>query len=118
MLIDVEGRNLTAWVRGNGPIITDTENPYHIEFAIAVQYNEEQKRMFHEVCECKRYLNSTDYQAIKYSEGAITEEEFAPIREARSKAREHIRELGNFEPTLTKEQIAEAERKAMQKGER
>ena len=74
--------------------------------------------MFHEVCECKRYLNSTDYQAIKYSEGAITEEEFAPIREARSKAREHIRELGNFEPTLTKEQIAEAERKAMQKGER
>jgi hypothetical protein len=118
LIIDVNGNILPAWLRGNGPLIMDSDNPYGIEFAIAVGYSQKQKQDFHEICECKRYLESTDYQAIKYAEGAISEEEYAPIKEARAKARDRIRELAFVEPTLTKEQIAEAERKAMQKGER
>lgn len=115
MLIDVEGHNIQAWIRGNGIVITDTENPYGIEFAIAVEYSAEQKQAFHEICECKRYLNKTDYQAIKYAEGAISEEEYAPIKERRAQARARINELAFPEPTLTRAEMDEAERKAMEK---
>lgn len=116
LVIDVEGNILPAWIRGNGPIIMDSDNPYGIEFAIAVRYTAEQKQAFHEIGECKRYLTATDYKAIKYVEGALTEEEYAPIKERRAQARARINELAFVEPTLTPEQIAEAERKAMEKG--
>ena len=38
-------------------------------------------------------LISTDYQAIKYSEGEMTEEEYAPIKEQRRQWRREINEL-------------------------
>lgn len=116
MIIDVNGNIKGVWIRGDGPAITDSDNPYGIEFAIVVRYTDEQKQAFHEICDCKRYLESTDYQAIKYAEGALTEEEYAPIKERRAQARARINELAFVEPTLTPEQIAEAERKAMEKG--
>lgn len=40
-----------------------------------------------------QYLDDTDYKAIKFFEGAMTEEEFAPIRTARQAARDRINEL-------------------------
>lgn len=116
VVIDVEGNILAAWIRGNGPVIMDSDNPYGIEFAIGVRYSAEQKQAFHEIGECKRYLTATDYKAIKYAEGALTEEEYAPIKERRAQARARINELAFVEPTLTPEQIAEAERKAIGKG--
>lgn len=116
MIIDKEGNILKAWIRGNGPIVKDKaeSNPYSIDFAIAVRYSDEQKQAFSDIWIYKQYLKSTDYKAIKYAEGAISEEEYAPIKAERARARERINELTFPEPTLTREQIDEAERKAME----
>ena len=115
MLIDVDGNSVELFVRGEGPVIKDNDNPYNMEFAIAVRYTPEQKHAFHEICECKRYLKKTDYKAIKYAEGAMTEEEYRPIKEARAQARAHINEIAFVEPTLTRTEMDEAERKAMER---
>lgn len=36
-----------------------------------------------EIEACKAKLASTDYQCLKYAEGELTEDEYAPIRELR-----------------------------------
>lgn len=41
----------------------------------------------------KKKLAETDYLTLKYTEGQLTEEEFAPIREQRQAWREKINEL-------------------------
>lgn len=41
----------------------------------------------------KKALADTDYKAIKFMEGEITEEEFAPVRKQRKEWRERINEL-------------------------
>ena len=41
----------------------------------------------------KQKLASTDYQAIKYAEGQISYEEYAPIKEKRQDLRDRINEL-------------------------
>ena len=41
----------------------------------------------------KQQLDATDYQAIKYAEGQISEEEYSPIREERQTWRDRINEL-------------------------
>ncbi len=114
MIIDKEGNILKAWIRGNGPIIKDSDNPYDMNFSIALKYNAEQKQAFYDIYVLKKYLQSTDYKAIKYAEGEISEEEYAPIKAERARARERINEMTFPEPTLTREQIDEAERKAME----
>lgn len=43
----------------------------------------------------KKHLANTDYQAIKYGEGAMTEEEFAPIKAQRQAWRDEINALEN-----------------------
>jgi hypothetical protein len=44
----------------------------------------------------KMQLEATDYQAIKYAEGWLTEEEYAPIKEQRQAWRTSINELENL----------------------
>ena len=46
-----------------------------------------------EIARLKKELSDTDYQAIKYSEGWISEEEYAPIKAKREALREQIRAL-------------------------
>ena len=46
--------------------------------------------------ECLDYLISTDYKAIKFAEGEMTESDYAPIREQRRKCRERINELEKY----------------------
>lgn len=41
----------------------------------------------------KQQLADTDYKAIKYAEGLITEEDYQPIREQRQAWREEINKL-------------------------
>jgi len=45
------------------------------------------------IAELKQLLASSDYKAIKYGEGRLTDEEYAPISEQREAWREEIREL-------------------------
>ena len=46
-----------------------------------------------EIARLKQELSDTDYQAIKYSEGWISEEDYAPIKANRETLREQIRAL-------------------------
>ena len=48
-----------------------------------------------QIIELKQQLLDTDYKAIKYAEGWITEEEYAPIKAERQKIRDKINELEN-----------------------
>lgn len=115
MIITAQGKIIQGWFRKDGILIKDpaSENPYKIPFAIGVEYSQAQKVAFEEIRELKAYLKNTDYKAIKYSEGAISEEEYAPIREGRAQARERINELEFPEPTLTRAEMDMAERIAL-----
>lgn len=46
-----------------------------------------------EINKCKALLAQTDYQAIKYAEGELTEEEYATTKELRRSYRAKINEL-------------------------
>lgn len=46
-----------------------------------------------EILRLKQELANTDYEAIKYSEGWFSEEEYAPIKAKRESLREQIRKL-------------------------
>lgn len=119
IIIDEHGKTLRAWFRKDGNLIHDYDTKYGCDFAIGVYYNETQAQQYAEIKTLKKYLKDTDHKAIKYSEGAYTEEEYAPFKERRAQARARINEIEKDfkEPTLTKEQIEEAERKAMEKEE-
>lgn len=45
------------------------------------------------IAELKALLQSTDYQAIKYAEGFISEEDYLPIKQTRQEYRNEINEL-------------------------
>ena len=51
---------------------------------------EEQKIKNTKIAELKYKLIETDYQAIKYAEGQLTEEEYAPIKAQRQAWRDEI----------------------------
>lgn len=54
----------------------------------------EQFKDYHrQIAEFKRKLRESDYKAIKYAEGEISEEEYAPIREERRAWRNRINDL-------------------------
>lgn len=48
-----------------------------------------------EVADLKQKLNDTDYMAIKYAEGWITAEDYAPTKAQRQAWRDRINELEN-----------------------
>lgn len=51
---------------------------------------EEQKIKNTKIAELKYKLIETDYQAIKYAEGQLSEEEYAPIKAQRQAWRDEI----------------------------
>ena len=115
MIIDIAGNQYPAWFREDGKLIFDEDNEFNIKFAIGVRYSEEQKKLFLRKKELKKYLKDTDYRALKYADGAYTEEEYAPYKAARAAARAEINKIEEtfVEPTLTREEIDFAERKAL-----
>lgn len=56
-----------------------------------------------ELGECYGKLSSTDYKAIKYSEGWYSEEEYKPIKTERENLRIKIREIQSELEELRKE---------------
>jgi len=46
-----------------------------------------------EITQLKKQLSDSDYKAIKYAEGQISESEYAPVRELRQGYRDRINEL-------------------------
>ena len=62
------------------------------DIQVYVPYTEAELATF-EISELKKKLGATDYQAIKYAEGCLTEEEYAEMRAQRQAWRERINEL-------------------------
>lgn len=56
-----------------------------------------------EISQCKENLKATDYEAIKYSEGVLSESEYAPIKTQRMEWRARINELENQLPSAKTE---------------
>ena len=111
MIIDREGNRLDAYTSREGIIVHDGK------YAICLDFNEEQKKQMMRINELKTYLTNTDYQAIKYSDGAISEEDYAPIREQRKQARAEINRIEESytPPTITREEMDYAEKMAEEK---
>ena len=83
-VIDVEGKPYV-------PAHVETE-----EIQIYVPYTERELEIMSansEIRELKQKLNATDYQAIKYAEGVITDEDYAETKAQRQAWRDRINEL-------------------------
>lgn len=116
MIIDRAGNILAGFWATDGVIVHDYDNKYNMHFAICLRYEgEENLKIAAKMQECKAQLDATDYQAIKFSDGAITEEEYAPIRIQRQAWREKYRALAKQidTPTITRKEMDIAEDLAM-----
>lgn len=56
-------------------------------------YNEVIYKLHEQIGRLKAKLRNTDYQAIKYFEGLLSEEEYAPIKKQRQAWRDEINKL-------------------------
>lgn len=112
MLIDRHGNILPGYVMVNGIIIDDGD------FEVALDYEDSNSvECKKRIKELKRMLEKTDYKAIKFSDGALSEEEYAPIRKQRQEWRDEINKLEPqiIAPTITREELDKAEEIAMRK---
>lgn len=62
------------------------------------------EKLQNEICNLKWKLHETDYQAIKFAEGELTAEEYAPIKEQRKQWRAEINKLEEQLKTATPNQ--------------
>ena len=83
-IVDVEGKPFVE---------THTERE---EILVYIPYTEaelERRNAEQEIAELKAKLRDTDYQAIKYAEGELSEDEYAPTKAERRAWREKINQL-------------------------
>ena len=69
------------------------ENGIYRDMAPEEMVAEPKKSIEEQIFELKQKLESSDYKAIKYAEGWISEEEYAPIKAERQALRDKINEL-------------------------
>ena len=65
------------------------------ELAAQAAYEESPEYKIQRIAELKAQLSETDYKAIKYAEGWLSEEEYAPIKAERQAVRDRINRLEN-----------------------
>ena len=76
--------------------------PQKTESMILIEQNQA------EIVELKKYLSDTDYKAIKYAEGEITESDYREVKSQRHDARVRINELESLIEELEKGKEQEA----------
>ena len=81
--------------RGANQVIKDVDGvptavDFYTESELAIAANKKR------INELKALLKATDYQAIKYAEGEMPYEEYAPVRELRKGWRKEINDLEAF----------------------
>lgn len=110
MIITRDGKILDFFLRKNGVVVKDGD------FSICLEYTDEQKKQYERIMELKTLLSNTDYKALKFSDGVLTEEEYAPVREQRRAWRNEINEIekGFREPSITRGEMDAAEEKALE----
>ena len=57
------------------------------------QEMKDRENAIQEIATLKKQLSDTDYKAIKYAEGQLTEEDYASVKELRQSYRDRINEL-------------------------
>ena len=58
-----------------------------------IAYESSPEYKAHQISELKAQLDATDYKALKFFEGWLSEDEYAPIRAERQAIRDKINEL-------------------------
>ena len=71
----------------NGQVYLKGYAPHKTESMILIEQYQS------EIIELKKYLSDTDYKAIKYAEGEITESDYQEVKSQRHDARVRINEL-------------------------
>lgn len=95
-ITDTEVSEVNGWIYLKGYAPKKTESMILIE-----QYQAE-------IIELKKYLSDTDYKAIKYAEGEITESDYQEVKSQRHDARVRINELESMIEELEKGKEQEA----------
>lgn len=84
-------QRLAAEYEGNDYKLVITDNHYQVIHVSEQDLLKDQYRL--EITQLKKQLSDTDYKAIKYAEGQISEEDYASVRELRQGYRDRINEL-------------------------
>lgn len=106
MIIDRFGNIIDSFNQDYGEIIHDGD------FAVCLMYsNEDDVKLKRQIFNLKNQLRLTDYKAIKFAEGQLSEDEFSPIKEERQTFRDKINELESqiTKLTITREELDTAE---------
>ena len=117
MIIDKTGKAFWTWDSSIGPLVEDRDNRYNLLFKIGLYYNETQREQHSRIAKLKYNLAQTDWRAAKYADGGYTEEEYAPYKAQRAAWRAEINEIEEdfHEPSITREEMDEAERMYIEK---
>ena len=75
----------------NGTKCFDLENNCVVDYDNSQDILKQEK--LERISELKSLLSATDYKAIKYAEGLLSEEEYSPIKSQRQAYRDEINEL-------------------------
>jgi hypothetical protein len=84
-------QRLAAEYEGNDYKLVITDNHYSVIHISEADLLKDQYRL--EITQLKKQLSDTDYKAIKFAEGQISEEDYASVRELRQGYRDRINEL-------------------------
>ena len=115
-LIFVDDKDYTSkakWCNENGYYIEEIEpledGTRQFQIKQIPQKTEDEKLIEQyqsEIVELKKYLSDTDYKAIKFAEGEITESDYQEVKSQRHDARVRINELESLIEELEKDREA------------
>ena len=107
---DEDYTNKANWCNENGCYIEEIEpledGTRQFQIKQIPQKTEDEKLIEQyqsEIVELKKYLSDTDYKAIKFAEGEITESDYQEVKSQRHNARVRINELESLIEELEKE---------------
>ena len=106
---DKDYTNKAEWCNKNGCYIEEIEpledGTRQFQIKQIPQKTEDEKLVEQyqsEIIELKKYLSDTDYKAIKFAEGEITESDYQEVKSQRHDARVRINELESLIEELEK----------------
>ena len=116
---DKDYSNKAKWCNENGCHIEEIEplenGTRQFQIKQIPQKTEDEKLIEQyqsEIVELKKYLADTDYKAIKFAEGEITESDYREVKSQRHDARARINELESLIEELEKGKEQESRRPA------
>lgn len=110
MIITKNGTIIEYFLRENGIVVKDGD------FSICLEYDEAQKAQYARIAQLKQCLVESDYKALKFADGVLSEKEYAPVRAERQAWRDEINKIEETfsEPTITREEMNAAEAAALE----